>query len=688
MRRSIILLLFIAIYYGKGEAQSVSQKLDSSIPLDSINFSNALVFLDKNYTPEPKGFIFILNAGKEQRFIDKNDPYLEFEVPADALRKLDFEPVNTANNSFLNDTASDSIIASWEITEKELLSTDEQTIRHDPSDSFSKKNRINSYLLPTTNDAHQQLSSELRFAKTFLEKRKYEEGIAICKKIISVNDKNNIDKNLLFEVNSILGNVYGIVKQYDSALMHNRSALKLADKFCLGVSQTTKAYRDLGLTLTEMGDKKNGLEAYLKAVEIAKTGPVKQTVERDLGILYLLIAGCYEELQYYLTMGSYLDKYRDLNINFFHDVDLEFYRLSSIQHKINGEYALALNALESMNNLNDSLHTLSLSEKLLTLNKQDKVEATEKESVIIQRNDKNKILKKVASRDKRIFYLKVLLGGLSIIAIVIFAAFYKNKSHSEELARMNTIINSQRDEIESSLDNQKELNKKLHKSNETLEHFFSIIAHDLRSPYNVMLGYTDILVSKFDAMNPTEVKECLETLRRKAYKNYQLTQNLLEWARTQKQGMFVNKRDSYIQQIVSKSMILHKELANKKEITLINRCPKQLQGNIDKDIASSVLSNLVNNALKFTGHLGSVTISAKRMGQKVLFKIDDTGHGMCKRTKDNLFNLSKVSSKPGTADEPGAGLGLILCKEMVTLHDGVIRVKSTEGKGTTVLALL
>ncbi len=540
-------------------------------------------------------------------------------------------------------------------------------------------------LFAKDNHLKELVNSKIKLADHLIMNRKYRQGIALYKKILNAGEKWAVDKNVLFEATRSLGNVFAVRKQFDSAMIYQRSAFVLADRLGLGVDKKIDAYRDIGITFAEMGRDEASLETYKKTIEIALT---EGGGKRSIGVLYLLISGCYERLQYYDTMGYYLDKYKALEINSFIDADLEFYRLLSVGHKAKGEYELALEDLEKMNAINDSVYTLNLSDKVLTLNKQDKMETNEKESVLLQRKNESKILTRVESKDKRIYYLKGLMIGLSIIALFIFIALYKNRKLTRELAQMNDTVHLQRNEIASSLDNEKNLNKKLHQANSTLEHFFSIIAHDLRSPYNVMLGYADMLVNNFDLLKPEDVKDCLATLRKKAYKNYQLTQNLLSWAMMQKGGMIVNKKESYVRKIVYSSISLHKELADKKGITLINKCPTTLTGSLDKDIVASVLSNLINNALKFTNKYGSVTISAKKMGENILFKVDDTGLGMSKKTRKNLFNLDKVSSKPGTADEPGAGLGLILCKELVTSHQGTIRVKSKIGKGTTVLALL
>ena len=124
-----------------------------------------------------------------------------------------------------------------------------------------------------------------------------------------------------------------------------------------------------------------------------------------------------------------------------------------------------------------------------------------------------------------------------------------------------------------------------------------------------------------------------------------------------------------------------------KRIQLVNHCPADLRGNLDKDIAAFVLSSVINNALKFTKKKGKITISSKKINSCILFKIDDTGIGVPKDILKNLYKLSKINSKKGTANELGTGLGLILCQELIRIHGGVMRIKSVVGKGTTVLAI-
>ena len=286
------------------------------------------------------------------------------------------------------------------------------------------------------------------------------------------------------------------------------------------------------------------------------------------------------------------------------------------------------------------------------------------------------------------FYLIIMLAGLCVIAVFIYMAYKKNQKFALELSRTNSVVNQQRNEIASSLDIEKDLNNKLNQANSSLERFFSIIAHDLRGPYNIMLGYADFLVDNFDNLEQKDIKKYVTTLHKAAHKNYQLTQNLLSWAILHKGGITVNKETLNAKELIDNSINIYGELASQKNIALVNRCPDDLEGNLDKNIATSILSNLINNAIKYTPKNGNVTISARKMGTCLVFKVDDNGIGMSKKVLNNLFELTKMSSKAGTANEPGSGLGLILCQELAVTHQGEIRVKSKIGKGTTVLALL
>ena len=245
----------------------------------------------------------------------------------------------------------------------------------------------------------------------------------------------------------------------------------------------------------------------------------------------------------------------------------------------------------------------------------------------------------------------------------------------------------QKKSTENNLRSEGKLHLKLNEVNASWARLFSIIAHDLKSPFNVLLNYTDILIDDFDTMKRKDIKKYLLTLHKSAQKNYRLTQNLLSWAMLQRGAVKINKQEISIKKLIDESICICTDMAEQKEIKVVNRCTTTLTGKIDKDVAISILSNLINNALKFTPQNGIITINSKKLNSNILIKVEDNGIGMSKDVSKSLHNLNSVISTKGTANEKGTGLGLVLCKELIQLHNGMIKIRSTLGKGTTVLAL-
>jgi len=282
------------------------------------------------------------------------------------------------------------------------------------------------------------------------------------------------------------------------------------------------------------------------------------------------------------------------------------------------------------------------------------------------------------------FFLELL--GLCIAGFYFIRLFRRKTRLILELTNNNFTTNKRYNEAIHSLQGMKNLNRKLNKANACRDRFFSIIAHDLRAPYNVMLGYTGVLVNSFDSLKLHEIKEYIMILHKTAHKNYKLTQNLLSWAILQREGLEINKQELNMTKLIDGAINVHIEMAQQKGVRLVNLCPATLSGILDKDIANAVLSNLISNALKFTPKNGTVMISAKKRYSKIVFKIVDSGIGMSKRISRNLYKLTSLHSRAGTENEQGSGLGLILCKELLHRHRGSIKVISKNGKGTVVFA--
>jgi PAS domain S-box-containing protein len=224
----------------------------------------------------------------------------------------------------------------------------------------------------------------------------------------------------------------------------------------------------------------------------------------------------------------------------------------------------------------------------------------------------------------------------------------------------------------------------LRKINAEKDKFFSIIAHDLRSPFNGFLGLTEIMAEGLHGMTLDEIQEIAVSLKNSAAKLYNLLGNLLEWSRMQRGLTAFEPRLILLMPKITESMALVTEAAYKKEIAISYDIPEYLSVFADGNMFEGIIRNLSSNAVKFTPKGGSVYVSAKSMpDNSVEISVKDTGIGMNKEMTDNIFRLDVNTSRKGTEGESSTGLGLIICKDFIEKHGGKLRVESEERKGST-----
>jgi signal transduction histidine kinase len=229
----------------------------------------------------------------------------------------------------------------------------------------------------------------------------------------------------------------------------------------------------------------------------------------------------------------------------------------------------------------------------------------------------------------------------------------------------------------------KQHEEQLQAANVTKDKFFSIIAHDLKGPFSGILGFSKLLYEKYDEINENNKKYFIGLIHNSAEQAFNLLENLLNWARMQTDRLKINKEMMDFKAIVEDTITLFANYAKKKEIQVESKIKKSMFINADKSMIATVVSNLVNNALKYTKAGGKVTISASLINNHIEVKVIDTGVGIEKENIEKLFKIDTGYTTLGTDKENGTGLGLILCKEFIDMHNGEIRVESDYGKGTT-----
>ncbi|MCL5030531.1 MAG: GAF domain-containing sensor histidine kinase [Bacteroidetes bacterium] len=228
----------------------------------------------------------------------------------------------------------------------------------------------------------------------------------------------------------------------------------------------------------------------------------------------------------------------------------------------------------------------------------------------------------------------------------------------------------------------KNFTQKLQELNNSKDKFFSIISHDLKSPFNSILGFTEILKEQNESLTKEDLQQIYDSLYNSARKTFNLLNNLLQYSRFQTGLEEFNPSEINLLDVVEENLALFEGAALKKQIKIINNINNNSLIYADKEMLNSILRNLINNAIKFTYPGGQVFIYSLVNDNYMKISVKDSGVGMDIETINNLFKLESKKSNPGTNKEEGTGLGLILVKEFVERNGGKIFVDSKIGVGS------
>ncbi|MGE5497100.1 MAG: ATP-binding protein [Syntrophothermus sp.] len=277
------------------------------------------------------------------------------------------------------------------------------------------------------------------------------------------------------------------------------------------------------------------------------------------------------------------------------------------------------------------------------------------------------------------------------VALVGIATDITERKKIEE-SRDNLIneLEASKRQIEEEAKKLSELNLQLQKSEEKLkdlnaskDKFFSIIGHDLKNPFNVLINISTFLQEEFENLSDSEKFELIDSLNKTSANTYKLLESILDWARMQTGKIAFNRDIMLIRKMFNKTIQLFETQISSKEIKIIIDAHPALVVNADKNMIATILRNLFSNAVKFTEPGGEITIRAEEREGDVIICIADTGIGLTEEDKNKLFRIDINNSEIGSSKEKGTGLGLILCREFVEKHGGTIWVESEFGKGSS-----
>jgi PAS domain S-box-containing protein len=218
--------------------------------------------------------------------------------------------------------------------------------------------------------------------------------------------------------------------------------------------------------------------------------------------------------------------------------------------------------------------------------------------------------------------------------------------------------------------------------NAAKDKFFSIISHDLRSPFNSLLGLTEYISQSYDEMTPQDIKSSISSIYNSSKQVYGLILNLLEWSMIQSGKLTVDKSVINLKELGNEIKNLYEETAKQKQLGLSININEEIFVYADKYMIDTIIRNFVSNSIKFTNPGGNIIVKGIINGDNAEVSVTDTGIGISIENQKNLFRIDEQFRRNGTANEKGTGLGLILCKEFIEKNSGVLWVESEEGKGS------
>ncbi|WP_348824211.1 tetratricopeptide repeat-containing sensor histidine kinase [Flavobacterium aestuarii] len=493
----------------------------------------------------------------------------------------------------------------------------------------------------------------------YIDLKNYKQGLIFYKKALQLSYKTNKERNISLLLNNI-GDVYLQKKEYTKALTYFYKALIINKK--------NEEPTGIGINLTNIGICYINIKNYDKGIEMLNksintyndTTNLYNTFNNyELGRAYYLMS---QDEKYAANKMEYLDKSMSLlenvlqnfsKYNSLKDMQDTYYYLSK-GNKVKGNYEVALGYFEKYAKIKDSIFSEESEKKMANLEFQREIDLRDKQ-IEIQ-------TLRIYSDSRKVYFLIIIATAVAaLLGLFLFLYISKRKNH-ELLREKNTII--------SNINLQK-------------DKFYSIIAHDLRGPFNGFLGLTELMAEDIDDMSNEEIKFAAANMRSSAKNLFNLLENLLEWTRMEQNLVPFEPKQLPLETTFLDSIVTFQHVAEKKEISIHNKIPSDLMVFCDKNMFQAIIRNIVLNAIKFTPKKGKIHIEASENETDIIITIKDSGIGMHQDLIDGLFKIDTKNNRNGTENEPSTGLGLILCKEFIEKHKGQIWVESEVGNGST-----
>jgi len=445
------------------------------------------------------------------------------------------------------------------------------------------------------------------------------------------------------------------------------------------LNKSLEYYQDHGLkysvaeVLNKIGEVKQNNNNIDEAINMYKNAlAINKEINNAFGIVlnHINLASCYNQKGALQSMNNELSAGMDYVTKIGVDyLLLRYYKLYIRYSEKTGQHNAAHEFFDQY---------LPLSTQYLETTKQNltslMVELSENEIKEKNKAHQNELEFNTLQKERDTLRIRQLILIVSLILLLLFliAYFLLNR------IRMTRKLEHQVEERTKAL---RENEKILIETIQTRDKFYSIIAHDLKSPFNSLIGFSNLLNDEYNDFSDQERRQFITIIRNSSEEIFALLENLLDWSRKNSDKIKFKPIRVNLQQIVRQTVQLQEKNAQQKKINIENQIPKNTFVYADENMLRTIIRNLTSNALKFSNEGGKVTFATTTNEGFVNCTVTDNGIGMSEKTKENLFNIESKIKKKGTANETGTGLGLLLCKDFIERNGGNLTVESNEGEG-------
>jgi len=407
---------------------------------------------------------------------------------------------------------------------------------------------------------------------------------------------------------------------------------------------------DLGNYHQQRNQEEKALQKYQQAIDLGNSSGedyYSSLCSRKAGLI-LLAKGKTDKGLHYLE--SSLEKGKKIrNLELIKNAHQELFQY----YRQNGSYQKALNYYMHFSAIRDSLNQRKNNMRIVETQmdyelskKQDELNKIEKQ--VNQLSVEKKLKEAEIQRQKTIHYFLIVIILLVIVAAILLYNRYRLKK----------------------------------KTNATKDKFFSIIAHDLRNPFNALYGLTDHISKNFEQLTRQEIHQFIDLIHESADQLLRLLENLLHWSRVQRGKIPFNPVILNLEQLIDSTLELVQINAKGKQLKIHKRLAHRSMVEADEGMLTAIMRNLLSNAIKFSWEGGKITIRSTEHKGHIQVEVADQGKGISRENQKKLFRVDESYTTSGTKKEKGTGLGLMLCKDFVEKHGGKIWVESEENKGS------